>query len=101
MVNEYFRGGNMDYNVNGTMDNFDGAMKKEDGTMYNAYNNMCRNLEQCWQNHEYHLVSNEYMSRGGGIPINAYGTLNKVSVDETMKIFGVILHICWLSLQKS
>ena len=48
MINEYFRGGIMDYNVNGTMDNFDGTMKKEDGTMYNAYNNMCKNLEQRW-----------------------------------------------------
>ena len=65
MINEYFRGGIMNYNVNGTMDNFD-------GTMYNAYNNMCRNLEQCWWNSEDHLVSNEYMSQGGRILINAY-----------------------------
>ena len=98
MVNEYFRGGTMN-NVNGIMDNFDGNMNKAGGTMYNAYNTMCRNLEECWWNRAYDLVSNKYMSRGGGILINAYGTLNKVSVDETMKIFGVILHICWLNLQ--
>ena len=63
--------GTMD-NFDGTMDNFDGTMNKVGGTIYNAYNTMCRNLEQCWWNHEDHLVSNEYMSQGGRIPINAY-----------------------------
>ena len=64
------RGGTMN-NVNGTMENFDGTMNKVGGTMYNAYNTMCRNLEQCWWNHEDHLVSNEYMSQGCRILIIA------------------------------
>ena len=40
-------------------------------------------------------------SRGGGILKNAYGTLNEVSVDETMNIFvGTILDIWWLNLEQ-
>ena len=48
-------------------------------------------------------------SRGGGILNNAYGTLNKISVDETTNIFGgKIVHtlgeFCgkkWASKQKN